>query len=115
MFYNDDNKMKDEEIFMAGLMSASFTEMYNIMSQILSPEKLDAMVKENEMEEARASRLEQGLSQGIEQNTITIVKNMLEKNYSYKDVSDIINKTIKEIKNYILVILLYRAYYKIII
>jgi len=123
MFYNDDNKMKDEEIFMAGLMSGSFTEMYNIMSQILAPkeldkfmesvvnmcrdiesihewqkEKLDALVKENEIEEARASGLKQGLSQGIEENTITIIKNMLEKNYSYKDVSDITNKTIKEIK-----------------
>jgi len=124
MYYTNPDKMKKEEIFMAGLMSNSFTELYSIMSQILSPieldnfmesvvnmckdmesihewqkEKLDAIVKENEMEEARASGLEQGISQGREQTIITTIKNMLINNADYEFISKVTNKSIEEIKN----------------
>ena len=60
-------------------------------------EKLDAMVKENEMEETRVSGLEQGLSQGIEENTITIIKNMLLNNIDINTISKVINKSIEDI------------------
>ena len=61
-------------------------------------EKLDALVKENEIEEVRASGLEQGLSKGIEENTINTIKNMLLNNIDINTISKVTNKSIEEIK-----------------
>lgn len=90
MYYNGAEEMSFSGIFMAGLMSKSYTELYNIMSQILSEkdlnklmkdvilmtneellynihywekEKLDALVEHTEKEEAR-KRLEEGIAEG---------------------------------------------------
>ena len=90
LFYNKDEEMSFSGIFMAGLMSKSYTELYNIMSKILlreelnkfmedvinmtneellynihywEKEKMDALVEHTEKEEAR-KRLEEGIAEG---------------------------------------------------
>ena len=45
MYYNKTRKMTYDEIFMAGLMSESFTELYNIMKNILSDDKLNELME----------------------------------------------------------------------
>ena len=108
-------------------MSNSFSELYDILSKILSPDKLELMIeevkrmslndfnlhawKQKEMEDLviregnRISKeegieegIEQGIEQGILQNTIDTIKSMLKKNYDIKEISDITGKSIKEIK-----------------
>ena len=44
MFYNKHNSMRFDEIFMAGLMSENFVELYDIMSCILSKERLNQFI-----------------------------------------------------------------------
>ncbi len=90
LFYNKDEEMSFSGIFMAGLMSKSYTELYNIMRKILlreelnkfmedvinmtneellynihywEKEKMDALVEHTEKEEAR-KRLEEGIAEG---------------------------------------------------
>ena len=46
----------------------------------------------------RQADYEDGFNNGINQNTTKIIKSMLEKNYSLKDISDITGKSIEEIK-----------------
>ena len=45
MFYTDNKLMKFDEIFMAALMSNSYTELYNIMSRILLNEELNKFME----------------------------------------------------------------------
>ena len=100
-------------------MSNNFSELYDILSKILSSDKLELMIeeakrmslndfnlhawKQKEMEDLviregnRISR-EEGIEQGILQNTIDTIKSMLKKNYDIKEISDITGKSIKEIK-----------------
>ena len=92
LYYNGDEEMSFSGIFMAGLMSEKYTELYKIMSKILSEkelnkfmkdvitmtneellynihywekEKLDAMVEHNVKEDARKTGHEQGLIEGL--------------------------------------------------
>ena len=92
LYYNGDEEMNFSGIFMAGLMSEKYTELYKIMSKILSEkelnkfmkdvitmtneellynihywekEKLDAMVEHNIKEDARKTGHEQGLIEGL--------------------------------------------------
>ena len=48
--------------------------------------------------EARREGWEEGIEEGIETNTTELIKNMLIKKYTYKDISEITGKTIEEIK-----------------
>lgn len=115
MYYNDDKEMSLNEIFLAGLMSNNFTELFSIMSKVLSPkdldkfmegvvnmckdlenihewqkEKMDAMVQNN--------IYESGIKQGIEETLANTIKNLLKKNMSYQDISDVTGKSLEEIK-----------------
>ena len=115
MYYNESKDMSLNEIFLAGLMSKNFVELYTIMSKVLSDrdlddfmesvvnmckelenihewqkEKMDAMVQNN--------IYESGIQQGIEDNTITTIKHLLKKNMSVQDISDVTNKSINDIK-----------------
>lgn len=96
MFYTNPKSMTYDEIFMSGIMSSSFTELYNIMKNILSTkelnrfmgsvinmskeyfpihewekEKMDKLVRDKEREiaikEGHDEGIEQGLEQGLEQ------------------------------------------------
>jgi len=46
MYYNDDKEMSLNEIFLAELMSNNFTELFTIMSKVLSPKDLDKNTRE---------------------------------------------------------------------
>ena len=92
LYYNGGEEMKFSEIFMAGLMSTKYTELYEIMSKILTEkelskfmedviamtneellynihywekEKMDALVEHNIKEDARKTGHEQGFSEGL--------------------------------------------------
>ncbi len=91
LYYNGGEEMKFSEIFMAGLMSKSYEELYKIMSKILTEkelnklmedvimmtneellynihywekEKLDALVEHNVKEDARKTGHKEGLEEG---------------------------------------------------
>ena len=124
LFYNKDEEMSFSGIFMAGLMSKSYTELYNIMRKILlrgelnkfmedvinmtneellynihywEKEKMDALVEHAEKEEAR-KRVEEGIAEGRETSKIEMIKNLLLQNVNYDIISNASGKTIEEIK-----------------
>ena len=120
MYYNKDIDLTENEIFLAGLMSKSFTEMYEIMGKVLKESKLDKfmesvinMCKEIEsihewqkekMDELVKSTMyengvEDGIEKGIEQNTITTIKKMLENNIDIKTISKISGRSLEYIQN----------------
>jgi len=72
MYYNDVEEMGFSEIFMAGLMSNNYTELYERMSLIFSDEELNKFMGD--------------------------VMNMLKKNTDYEYISEISGKSIEEIK-----------------
>lgn len=111
--------MSFSEIFMAGLMSKSYKELYERMSMIFSDkelgkfmgdvirmgkkyfsihawekEKLDALVQDNIREEA----IEEGRAEGIESKTIEMIKNLLLQNVDYNIISNASGKRVEEIK-----------------
>ena len=114
-WYNKDEKMTYIDYFMAALYSNSYKEIYKILSNIISKdrlnkfmegvismvddgfilhewekEKMDKMVQENLIELAE--------ERGIENNRLEMIKNMLKENYEYESISKISGKTIEEIK-----------------
>ena len=118
LYYNEGDRSK-EVIWYTMLTSRTFTELYELARQVLGEdkvqrlmeavinmskdgfiihewqkEKMDALVKLNEMEGAK----EEGRSLGIEERTIEIAKNMLNKKMNIKDISEITGLTIREIE-----------------
>ena len=67
-------------------------------------EKMDALVKYNEIEEAtkkgKAEGIAEGKAEGIKENKIEIAKNMLKKKMSIKDISEITGLTEQDIQNF---------------
>ena len=115
MYYNDDKEMSLNEIFLAGLMSNNFTELFSIMSKVLSPKDLDKfmesvvnMCKEfeniHEWQKEKMDAMvqnniyESGIKQGIEETLANTIKNMLLNNADYNFISKVTNKSIEEIK-----------------
>ena len=115
--------MSFSEIFMAGLMSKSYKELYERMSMIFSDkelgkfmgdvirmgkkyfsihawekEKLDALVQDNIREEAIEEGRAEGRAEGIESKTIEMIKNLLLQSVDYNIISNASGKTIEEIK-----------------
>ena len=45
MYYTNFKEMRDDEIFMADLMSKNFCELYDIISNILSDSKLNKFME----------------------------------------------------------------------
>lgn len=95
LYYNGGELLTNDEIFMAGLMSKSFSELYSIMSNILSgndlnkfiesvinmsndefilhawqKEKFDKMIEERKKELALEEGLEEGRKIGIEEGKL---------------------------------------------
>jgi len=123
MYYTKREEMTYEEIFMAGLMSENYTELYNIMSEILDSDKLnrfmesvismsgdlemlyeweDRMLNEMVKEKERRLNIKEGLKEGREkgrEETIRdTVKAMLKNNANYEFISKVTGKSIDEIK-----------------
>ena len=118
LYYNEGDRSK-EVIWYTMLTAKTFSELYELARQVLDEdkvqrlmeavinmskdgfiihewqkEKMDALVKLNEMEGAK----EEGRSLGIEERTIEIAKNMLNKKMNIKDISEITGLTIREIE-----------------
>ena len=134
LYYNKGNKEKDV-IWLTILTSRTFTELYELSNQILSKDKVkklmeaaismskdgfilhewqkdkfDALVKYNEIEDAKregkslgieegkALGKAEGKAEGIKENTIKIARNMLKKKMSIKDISEITGLTEENIQ-----------------
>ena len=117
--YYNNGKLKSDEIFMAALTSRSFSELYNIMSNIISGDKLDKFIKDvidmssewisiHEWEKEKMDKLvlekvkevglRDGRKEGLEQAKLETVKNMLDNKLGYELISKVSGKSIEEIK-----------------
>ena len=133
LYYNKGNKEKDV-IWLTILTSRTFTELYELSRHILSKEKVkklmeaaismskdgfilhewqkdkfDALVKYNEIEDAKKEGKSLGIeegralgkAEGTKEKTIEIARNMLKKKMGIKDISEITGLTEEEIKSLI--------------
>ena len=123
LYYTDKNELNEAGIWLAGLMSTNFVELFDIYSNILESddlsnfikgvidmslenfnihewekEKLDALVYYNHYKDGLSEGFEDGFEHGIEENTINTIKEMLKNNASYDFISKVTNKSIDEIK-----------------
>ncbi len=115
------NGIRNEEVIWLTMLTArNFSELYEFSKEILNEEelkklmeasinmskdgfvihawqkeKMDALVKYNEIEEAT----KKGKAEGIKKKEIEIVKNMLKKEMSIKDISEITGLTEQDIQN----------------
>ena len=137
-YYNGD--VTKSVIWLTILTARTFTEMYDLVSKVLDKnevqrlmeavvdmcrdgfilhewqkDKMDALVKYNEIENATnegkalgiaegktlgiAEGKTLGIAEGIKQNKFEIAKNMLKKNMSLEDISEITGLTINDNKN----------------
>ena len=122
LYYNEGVKTK-EIIWYTMLLARTFSELYELSKQILDEkevnrlmeamiemsndgfilhewqkDKMDALVKQNEMEGAK----QEGIEQGIMENKIEIAKNMLKENMDIQTISRLTNLTetdIQKLKN----------------
>ena len=62
-------------------------------------DKFDALVKYNEIEDAKKEGKALGKAEGIKEKTIEIARNLLKKKMSIKDISEITGLTEKDIQN----------------
>ena len=107
------------------LTARSFSELYEFSKEILNEEelkklmeasinmskdgfvihawqkeKIDALVKYNEIENAKKEGKAEGIAEGIKENKIEIAQNMLKKKMSIKDISEITGLTEQDIQNF---------------
>ena len=119
LYYTKSRKLERGELWLAALMSNSFSELYDILSKILSPDKLELMIeevkrmslndfnlhawKQKEMEDlviregnriSREEGIEEGIKHGIEQG--------IEQGISQNTI-DTIKKMLKEKISYELI------------
>ena len=122
LYYNKGNKERDV-IWLTILTSRTFTELYELLKQILSKEKVkklmeaainmskdgfilhewqkdkfDALVKYNEIEDAKKEGRAEGKAEGTKENTIQIARNLLNMKMSIEDISKATGLTEDEIK-----------------
>ena len=122
LYYNEGVKTK-EIIWYTMLIAQTFSELYELSRQILDEkevnrlmeamikmnndefilhewqkDKMDALVKQNEMEGAKQEGFEQGVKQGINERNIQIAKNMLKENMDIKTISRLTNLTETDIQ-----------------
>ena len=114
------NGVKDEDVIWLTILTArTFTELYELVSIVLEEDevkrlmemvvnmsmdeftihswqkdKMDALVKYNELEEAT----NKGIAEGIKENQTQIVKNMLNMKMSLEDISKATGLTIQDIQ-----------------
>ena len=96
-------------------MSNNFSELYDILSKILSPDKLELMIEEAKrmslndfnlhawkQQEMKDLVIREGnrisKEEGIEETLIKTIKSMLKEKISYELISKITGKSINEIK-----------------
>ena len=122
LYYNEGVRRKDV-IWLTALTSKTFTELYKLISQVLEKsvalkfmedvvdmskdefilhewekDKFDELVKINELESAINEGKAIGFEDGTNKRNIEIAKNMLKKNMSLEDISEITGLSIENIK-----------------
>lgn len=109
-------KLSKAEIWLASLTSKTFTELNEMLSKVLPNNKRERMIKEairmstldfnlhewekekmDELVRCESKRIDK--EEGIEQNTIDIVKEMIKNNIDLETISKVTKKTKDEIKN----------------
>ena len=123
LYYNKSNREKDV-IWLTILTSRTFTELYELSRQILSRDKVkklmeaavsmskdgfilhewqkdkfDALVKYNEIEDAKKEGRTEGIAEGTKEKTIEIARNLLNMQMSIEDISKATGLTEDEIKS----------------
>ena len=118
LYYNENNREK-EVIWLTALTARTFTELYELVSLVLEEDevrrlmeamvnmsmdgftlhswqkdKMDALVKYNELEEAT----NKGKAEGIKENQTQIAKNMLNMKMSIEDISKATGLPIEDIE-----------------
>ena len=122
LYYNEGDRSK-EVIWYTMLTARTFSELYELARQVLDEdkvqklmeavinmskdefiihewqkEKMDALVKHNEMEGAKKDGIEEGKSIGIKESKLEIAQNLLNMKISIKDISKATGLTIQEIE-----------------
>ena len=126
LYYNEGVKTK-EIIWYTMLIAQTFSELYELSRQILNEkevnrlmeamikmnndefilhewqkDKMDALVKQNEIEGAKKDGIKIGIEQGLEQGSnskaIEIAKNMFKENMDIKTISRLTNLTEEDIQ-----------------
>ena len=122
LYYNEGDRSK-EVIWYTMLTARTFSELYELARQVLDEdkvqklmeavinmskdefiihewqkEKMDALVKHNEMEGAKKDGIEEGKSIGIKESKLEIAQNLLNMKISVKDISKATGLTIQEIE-----------------
>ena len=115
LYYTKSRKLERGELWLAALMSNSFSELYDILSKILSSDKLELIIEESkktslndfnlhawkqkEMKDLVINKRNRIIrKEGIQYEKNETIKNMLKENISYELISKIVKKTIDEIK-----------------
>ena len=115
LYYTKSRKLERGELWLAALMSNSFSELYDILSKILSPDKLELIIEESkktslndfnlhawkqkEMKDLVINKRNRiSRKEGIQYEKNETIKNMLKENISYELISKIVKKPIDEIK-----------------
>ena len=118
LYYNENNREKEVK-WLTALTARTFTELYELVSLVLEEDevrrlmeamvnmsmdgftlhswqkdKMDALVKYNELEEAT----NKGKAEGIKENQTQIAKNMLNMKMSMEDISKATGLTIEDIE-----------------
>ena len=122
MFYNNRRMLSDEEVFMAGLVSKNYTELYTIMSSILEDkrlnkfmesvinmskewesvhewekEKMDAMVREN-IRELDRKRVEEEVMKKFEEKVKESEEKVKESEEKVKESEEKVKESEEKIK-----------------
>ena len=121
LYYTDKNELNEAGIWLAGLMSTNFVELFDIYSNILESddlsnfikdvidmsldnfnihewekEKLDALVYYNHykdgVSEGFEDGFEDGFDNGFEEATVKTIKEMLKKEISLQDIAEVSKK-----------------------
>lgn len=122
LFYNGIKLTKDK-MWLVVLASSNYQELFTTLSYVVDNKTRNKLIKDvinmfsdgfslemwklenqdnlNEIVRMSAYNdgIEHGIEQGIEKNTIATIKSMLDKNIPLRTISEITNKSIKEIKN----------------
>ena len=123
LYYTDKNELDEAGIWLAGLTSTTFSELYDIFSNILDgnelnvfigdvikmskdyfsiheweKEKMDALVKYNYYKDGKDEGFYDGLEEGIQENTLNMTKEMIKNNASIEFISKVTKLSQEEIK-----------------
>ena len=115
LYYNEPKKRTNDVIWLAALCAKNFTELYQMLKQVLLEKELNKFMKDvinmslenfnlHEWQKEKFDALlaqqkeELAFSKGSEQTIINTIKEMLKNEASYEFISKVTHKTIEEIE-----------------